>query len=104
MKKAHLAGLERALHGRLLYARALVQAQFERALRLQRSRLQCVLCAHIVACLPWKVRFTTSSCCSRVSRTKCTAYPETRIVRLGYFSGCSIASSSISRFSTFTFM
>ena len=32
---------------------------------------------------PWKVRFTTSSCCSRVSRTKLTAYPETRIVSCG---------------------
>ena len=31
----------------------------------------------------WKVRLTTSSCCSRVSRTKLTAYPETRIVSCG---------------------
>ena len=32
---------------------------------------------------PWKVRLTTSSCCSRVSRMKLTAYPETRIVSCG---------------------
>ena len=32
---------------------------------------------------PWKVRESTSSCCSRVSRTKFTAYPETRIVSCG---------------------
>jgi hypothetical protein len=31
----------------------------------------------------WKVRLTTSSCCSLVSRTKFTAYPETRIVSCG---------------------
>jgi len=35
-----------------------------------------------------------------VRRTKFTAYPETRTVRFGYFSGCSIASSRVSRFRT----
>src|SRR5262245_2873404 len=53
---------------------------------------------------PWNVRLMTSICCSRVSRTKFTAYPETRMVSCGYFSGCSIASSSIVRLRTFTFM
>ena len=33
---------------------------------------------------------------------KLTAYPETRTVSCGYFSGCAIASRSVSRFSTFT--
>lgn len=32
---------------------------------------------------PWKVRLMTSSCCSRVRRTKFTAYPETRMVSCG---------------------
>ena len=49
---------------------------------------------------PWKVRFITSSCCSFVSLTKLTAYPDTRTVSCGYFSGCFIASASVSRFST----
>src|SRR5204862_3878302 len=52
---------------------------------------------------PWKVRLMTSICCSRVRRTKFTAYPETRMVRLGYFSGCATASSNISRFKTLTY-
>ena len=46
----------------------------------------------------------TSICCSRVSRTKFTAYPDTRIVSDGYFSGWSIASSRVSRLSTLMFM
>nr|BFE74193.1 hypothetical protein GCM10020092_074940 [Actinoplanes digitatis] len=32
---------------------------------------------------PWKVRETTSRCCSGVRRTKLTAYPETRMVSCG---------------------
>ena len=36
----------------------------------------------------WNVREITSSCCSFVNLTKLTAYPETRIVNCGYFSGC----------------
>src|SRR3954462_4194027 len=54
--------------------------------------------------LPWNVRFTTSRCCSGVRRTKLTAYPETRMVSCGYFSGWSIASRSVARSSTLTFM
>src|SRR5215468_8459460 len=53
---------------------------------------------------PWKVRLMTSICCSRVSRTKFTAYPETRIVSCGYLSGFFIASSSVSLSTTFRFM
>src|SRR4051812_32660243 len=53
---------------------------------------------------PWNVRLITSICCSRVRRTKFTAYPETRMVSCGSFPGWSIASSSISRLRTFTFM
>src|SRR5690625_1871383 len=45
---------------------------------------------------PWNVRFSTSNCCSRVRRTKFTAYPETRIVSCGESSWVSIASSSVS--------
>src|SRR5699024_108883 len=36
----------------------------------------------------WKVREITSSCCSFVSLWKFTAYPDTRTVSCGYFSGC----------------
>ena len=45
----------------------------------------------------------TSNCCSRVSFTKFTAYPDTRIVSCGYFSGCSIASINKSLSNTLTF-
>ena len=37
----------------------------------------------------WNVLLITSLCCSRERRTKLTAYPETRMVRVGYSSGCS---------------
>ena len=33
----------------------------------------------------WNVRLITSICCSRVSRTKFTAYPDTRMVELRVF-------------------
>ncbi len=51
----------------------------------------------------WKVLEITSSCCSRLSLWKFTAYPETRIVKLGYFSGFAIASTSNSRSTTLIF-
>src|SRR5699024_4460360 len=52
---------------------------------------------------PWKVRLRTSICCSRVRRTKLTAYPETRMVNCGESCGFSIASSSVSRLRTLMF-
>ena len=52
---------------------------------------------------PWNVLLITSSCWSFVSLTKFTAYPLTRTVRWGYFSGCSTASSKVSLRSTFMF-
>ena len=78
---------------------AQVDPELERALRLQADRLGAQ-----ASTSPWNVRLMTSICCSRVSRTKFTAYPETRIVRLGYFSGWSIASISVSRLRTLMFM
>ena len=84
---------------------AQVHAKFERTFRLERNLFRRLSLSLIhVLTPPWNVRLITSICCSRVSRTKFTAYPETRIVSCGYFSGWSIASSSISRFNTFTFM
>ena len=49
-------------------------------------------------------RAITSSCCSRVRSMNFTAYPLTRMVKLAYssFSGCSIASRSLSTPKTFT--
>ena len=49
-----------------------IDAQLERALRLERRRLAALDCQ---ACVrpPWNVRLITSICCSRVSRTKFTA-------------------------------
>src|SRR5262249_39028609 len=104
MKEAHLSGSQRFPHGGFRHILPKVHAKLERAFCLKRSHLQELFCAHIVTYLPWNVRLITSICCSRVSRTKFTAYPETRIVRWGYFSGWSIASRSVSRLSTFTFM
>lgn len=71
----------------------------------QKKKLKTVisLCEHKSYTDSWKVLLITSSCCSRVSRLKFTAYPETRMVKVGYFSGFSIASIKISRFITFTF-
>ena len=37
--------------------------------------------------LSWKVRLTTSRCCSFESLWKFTAYPETRMVKFGYLEG-----------------
>ncbi|STK22537.1 putative transporter [Escherichia coli] len=50
-----------------------------------------------------KVRAITSRCCSGVRELKRTAYPDTRMVSCGYFSGCLTASSRVSRRRTFTF-
>lgn len=58
----------------------------------------------LVAYIPsWKVLLTTSSCCSLESLLKLTAYPETRIVRVGYLPGFSMASINVSRLNTLTF-
>lgn len=53
--------------------------------------------------LSWNVLLITSSCCSFESLLKFTAYPDTLIVRVGYFSGSSIAAIKISLVITFTF-
>src|SRR5699024_12539202 len=50
-----------------------------------------------------KVRAITSRCCSGVRELKRTAYPDTRMVSCGYFSGCLTASSRVSRRRTLTF-
>src|ERR1700758_2154302 len=102
MKEAHFSRGQSNPHIRLRHVRAQIKADFKRTFRVQRELVRRL--THSVACFPWNVRLITSICCSRVSRTKLTAYPETRIVRLGYFSGWSIASISISRSKTFTFM
>ena len=53
----------------------------------------------------WHVLAITSNCCSRVRSMNLTAYPDTRIVKFAYsgFSGCSIASRSLSTPNTLTF-
>ena len=53
----------------------------------------------------WQVLAITSNCCSLVRSINLTAYPDTRIVKFAYsgFSGCSIASISLSVPNTFTF-
>src|SRR5215467_11634123 len=104
MKKAHLPRGERSPHIGFRNVTAEVDSQFEGAVPLKRYGLGCLGVAHGVAYAPWNVRLITSICCSRVNLTKFTAYPETRIVRCGYSSGCSIVSRSVSRFRTLTFM
>src|SRR6185369_15751863 len=106
MEEAKVASFEGTSDVRLGYPLAEMYPHFEGRLRLQRDgfRRRCRRRYGFHRHSPWNVRLITSICCSRVSRTKFTAYPETRMVRLGYFSGCSIASISISRLSTFTFM
>ena len=56
---------------RLRNVLAEVDAQLERALRLERRRRGVVVQAS--GSPPWNVRLMTSICCSRVSRTKLTA-------------------------------
>src|SRR5947209_19657068 len=97
VKVADVTGGEGLLDQALRDVATQVQSKLVRTLRLEGNGLSRGGFGHS-ASDPWNVRLITSICCSRVSRTKFTAYPETRMVRFGYFSGWSIASRSVSRF------
>src|SRR5688572_9462788 len=103
MEEPDVAGVQGSFDDVFGNAPGEIGAEFKRAPGFEGDGLLRGYCAHD-GYDPWSVRLMTSSCCSRVSRTKFTAYPETRIVRLGYFSGWSMASRRVSRFNTLTFM
>ena len=72
VNEAHISSGESRSDVGFGYMPAQVDAEFERALRLQRNwlYLQDYRSCYTV---PWKVRLITSNCCSRVNRTKLTA-------------------------------